>query len=147
MSFRISITPSRRAAGRFVAHVRRELQKALALEEARGPEGVKQADIARAIGVNRSVIHRELRGHADLTLGRVAELAWAMGRMPKFELAQAVVEVGANRPTHTTGAYTVSVSAASSNGIAELISKPQVTTSLHIAGAKNPSDDRVRVSA
>lgn len=86
MSFQISVTPSRRAAARFIASVRRELLKALADEEAKGSNGIKQADIARAIGVNRSVVHRELRGHADITLGRLAELAWALGRKPVFEL-------------------------------------------------------------
>jgi transcriptional regulator with XRE-family HTH domain len=60
--------------------VRRELQKALA-EEAQ-KRGLTQSGLARAIGVNRSVISRELRGHKDLSLSRVAELAWALGRAP-----------------------------------------------------------------
>ena len=88
MSFRITISPEDQAAGRFVSRVRRELQKALA-EEAR-KRGLTQSDLARAIGVNRSVISRELRGHKDLSLSRVAELAWALGRRPVFELVEAV---------------------------------------------------------
>ncbi len=89
MSFRITISPKDQAAGRFVSRVRRELQKALA-EEAQ-KRGLSQSDLARALGVNRSVISRELRGHKDLTLSRVAELAWALGRRPVFELAEGAV--------------------------------------------------------
>lgn len=77
-SFQIGITPSRRAAARFILAVRRALQKALA-EEAKA-RGLTQSDIAREIAVHRSVVNRELRGQKDITLGRVAELAFAMGR-------------------------------------------------------------------
>jgi predicted XRE-type DNA-binding protein len=83
-SFQITITPKERAAGRFVSRVRRALQKALA-EEA-NERGINQSDIARMIGVNRSVISREIRGHKDLTLSRVGELVWAMGGVPLFEI-------------------------------------------------------------
>lgn len=94
-SFQISITPSRRAAARFVSRVRRALLKALAEEEKK--RGIRQTDLARAIGVHRSVINRELRGAKDLTLGRVAELAWALGRKPVFELVDPpVASAGTN---------------------------------------------------
>src|SRR5665213_2091821 len=73
-SFQITIEPNRRAAARFVSKVRRTIQKAFAEEQKK--RGLSQADIARAIGVNRSVINRELKGFKDITLGRVAELAW-----------------------------------------------------------------------
>ena len=84
MSFRLTITPSKRAAGRFIEAVRRALLKAL--EEEGAGDVVTQSQIAREIGVNRSVVHRELRGHKDITLGRVAELAWAMGRTAEISL-------------------------------------------------------------
>jgi transcriptional regulator with XRE-family HTH domain len=77
-SFQITITPSKRAAGRFISRVRRVIQRALA-EEA-NTRGLTQSDLARAIGVNRSVINREIQGTSDITLGRVGELAWALGR-------------------------------------------------------------------
>ena len=93
-SFQISITPKQRAAGRFVSLVRRAIQKALAEETAK--RGLTQSDVARAIGVNRSVISREIRGHKDLTLSRVAELAWALGRKPVFDLQEVVVSATAN---------------------------------------------------
>jgi hypothetical protein len=93
-SFRITVSPSKRAAGRFVYGVRRAIQKAFAEEQA--TRGLTQTAIARAIGVHRSVINRELRGKKDITLGRVAELAWALGRKPTFDLPKSIVPVGAN---------------------------------------------------
>jgi plasmid maintenance system antidote protein VapI len=84
MSFQITLTPSRKAAARFVVAVRRALQRAYVEEQA---NGLTQTTIAKTIGVHRSVINRELRGAKDITLGRVAELASAMGRVATLELA------------------------------------------------------------
>jgi Helix-turn-helix len=98
-SFQISISPSRRAAARFVTAVRRSIQRAL--EEEKRDRGLKQTDIARAIGVHRSIINREIRGKKDITLGRVAELAWAMGRKPTLELPKIVRQRGSNLPSPT----------------------------------------------
>ena len=83
-SFQITIAPHKRAAARFIAGVRRELQKAFSEEKAK--RGLNQSEIGRMLGVHRTVIHRELRGDSDLTLGRVAELACVLGRVPKFSL-------------------------------------------------------------
>jgi plasmid maintenance system antidote protein VapI len=83
MSFQITISANRRAAARFVMAVQRAIQKAYVEEQ---KSGLTQTAIARALGVHRSVINRELHGKKDLTLGRVAELAWAMGRVPSFGL-------------------------------------------------------------
>lgn len=94
MSLRITITPKERAAGRFVSRVRRAIQKALAEEHAKN--GMTQSAIAKAIGVNRSVISREIRGHKDLTLSRVAEIAWALGRRPAFDMADVAPPLGVN---------------------------------------------------
>ena len=91
-SFQIAITPSRRAAARHVMQVRRRLQQALI------DSGMSQSEIARKIGVNRSVVHREIRGHKDITLGRVGELAWAMGFVPKMELVSSDRGGGGNWP-------------------------------------------------
>lgn len=85
-SFQITLSPSRRAAGRFVNSVRRKLQKAFAEESKHS--GLTQTDVAKTIGVHRSVINRELRGHKDITLGRVAELASAMGRRAVIEFEE-----------------------------------------------------------
>jgi transcriptional regulator with XRE-family HTH domain len=85
-SFQITLSPSKRAAARFVNNVRRKLQQALAEESQKS--GLTQTDIANTIGVHRSVINRELRGRKDITLGRVAELASAMGRKAELELPE-----------------------------------------------------------
>jgi Helix-turn-helix len=96
MSFQITISPSRRAAARFVIAVRRAIQKAYVEEQKAA--GLTQTGIARALGVHRSVINRELRGKKDLTLGRVAELAWAMGRVPTLEIAKNTNVLSSNLP-------------------------------------------------
>lgn len=83
-SFRIAISPSRSSAARFIASTRQELIKALVQESAK--RGLTQSDIAREIGVHRSVINRELRGYKDITLGRIGELAHALGRKPRLVL-------------------------------------------------------------
>jgi hypothetical protein len=84
VSFQISLTPAKRAAGRFAATVRREIQKALAEEHK--ARGVTQAAIAAELGVNRSVIHRQIVGHENMTIGRVGEIAGVLGREICFSL-------------------------------------------------------------
>jgi plasmid maintenance system antidote protein VapI len=93
-SLQITISQDKRAAARFVGGVRRAIQKAY-IEEQR-KTGISQSDIARALGVHRSVINRELKGFKDITLGRVAQLAWALGRKPNFNLDEQVATAGQN---------------------------------------------------
>lgn len=118
-SFQISITPSRREAARFVNRVRRSFQKALTEENKK--RGLTQSDIARTIGVHRSVINREIRGFKDITAGRMAELAFALGRKPIFDLPVVAVRPGANAaaPPITTKVEVSEVSATSAE--AELV--------------------------
>jgi plasmid maintenance system antidote protein VapI len=118
-SLQITISPDKRAAARFIGKVRRAIQKAY-IEEQR-KRGISQSDIARALGVHRSVINRELRGFKDLTLGRVAELAWALGRQPTFTLEERVSAAGQNSiviappPISTDNAQSVQLVQPSSN--------------------------------
>src|SRR5580692_10248176 len=95
-SLQITITPNRRAAARFVGGVRRALQKAFVEEQKK--RGLNQSFIARLLNVHRSVINRELKGLKDMTLGRVAELAWAMGKRPRFFLDDVVQDSASNYP-------------------------------------------------
>jgi transcriptional regulator with XRE-family HTH domain len=88
-----------------VTSVRRALQKALVEEDA---HGLTQSAIARAIGVHRSVINRELRGEKDITLSRVAELAYAMGRKPVLELRERKSKATANHLPVSPGGITTS---------------------------------------
>ncbi len=101
-SFQIAISPSRSAAGRFISRVRRSLQRAL-IEEGE-LSGINQSRVADAIGVHRSVISRELNGRQDITLGRVAELAWALGREVEFSLVRPEQIEGSNIPLAKPGA-------------------------------------------
>jgi transcriptional regulator with XRE-family HTH domain len=111
-SFRIAISPSRRVAGRFVASVRRAVQQALV------EENLTQSDIARTLGVHRSVISREIRGYKDITLGRVAELAFALGRKPSFALEKPQVSEGANNvPPQVETAAPVVINVYSSSAV------------------------------
>lgn len=73
-SLRTLVSPNRRAAARLVGQTRRRLQKAL---DAR--PHVKRTKIADALGVHRSVITKQFNGSQDMSIGRVAELAWALG--------------------------------------------------------------------
>jgi hypothetical protein len=89
-----SPSPPRLPIPRFVGSVRRALQKAFVEEQKK--RGLNQSFIARLLNVHRSVINRELKGLKDMTLGRVAELAWAMGRRPRFVLDDVVQDSSSN---------------------------------------------------
>jgi len=90
-SFRIALSRTERAGGRFILAVRRGLQKAFAEENKK--RGITQSHMAREIGVHRSVINRELRGEKDITLSRVGELARALGRRAVVSFPEIQVEV------------------------------------------------------
>jgi plasmid maintenance system antidote protein VapI len=83
-SFVFDIGEKARVASRFIGHVRAELQKALVAEKTK--RRLTQQELARTIGVNRSVINRQVMGYENLTLRSVAELAWALGYTPEFSL-------------------------------------------------------------
>ncbi|MEM7006046.1 MAG: hypothetical protein AAF498_09200 [Pseudomonadota bacterium] len=42
-------------------------------------EGETQSSLAEKLGVNRSVVNRRLRGHANMTIESVADMVWALG--------------------------------------------------------------------
>jgi hypothetical protein len=83
-SFVFDIGEKARAISRFLGEVRAELQMALASEKK--SRKLTQQQIAKMIGTDRSVINRQLIGYDNLTLRRVAELAWAMGWDIEFRL-------------------------------------------------------------
>ena len=103
MSFQITVKPNRRAAARFVGTVRRAILKAYVEEQK--ASGLTQTAIARALGVHRSVINREFRGQKDMTIGRVGELAWAMGRRATFDVPKIGLQAGANIPIQPVMAH------------------------------------------
>lgn len=83
-SFVYDIGEKKRVGSRFVAHVRDKILYALITEKA--DRKLTQQSIAEKLGVNRSVINRQLNGLENLSLRRVAELLWAMGWEAHFEV-------------------------------------------------------------
>jgi len=83
-----------RKVSRFIGQVRAELRRAFASEKA--SRKITQQQIATMIGVNRSVINRQLMGLENLTLRRVAELAWALGWEIIFVLRKRNVQEGSS---------------------------------------------------
>jgi len=91
-----------RRVSRFIGQVRAELQRAFASEKA--SRKITQQQIATMIGVHRSVINRQLMGLENLTLRRVAELAWALGWEIVFVLRKRTAQEGADIcPLRTAG--------------------------------------------
>ena len=86
MSYELKIKPKDRAAGRFIGRVRKNLIDAL-IEEKK-LSGINQQKLASALGVNRSVVTRILKGDSNLTLRSIGEIAWAMGWEPELVLTR-----------------------------------------------------------
>lgn len=76
---------------RLVVDVTNELE--IALED----QGMSQADLARLLGRSRSIISRQLSGTANLSLGKLAELAYAIGKRFEFSLSDAQQAQGHQR--------------------------------------------------
>lgn len=83
-SFLFDIGEKDRTVGRFIGHVRSELQRAFAHEKKN--RKLTQQAVATSLGVNRSVINRQLTGYENMTIKSVVELAWAIGWTPTFSL-------------------------------------------------------------
>jgi len=66
-----------RIVGRAIGDLRVQLQSAFIAEKK--SRGLTQQAIATTLGVNRSVINRQLRGEENLEVKSVVALAWAMG--------------------------------------------------------------------
>ena len=94
MSFQFAIDSRSRKAARFIRRVRTELQKAL--EEEKAKRKLTQAELARLLGVDRSVINKQLTGAGNLTLRSIADLAWALDREIVFSLPPVQVRPGSN---------------------------------------------------
>lgn len=89
-SFHFEIPPRDRKASRFFGAVLRELRKAIAVE------GLSMAEIGRRLGVNRSVVTRQVGGKANLTLRTLADLAWATDHEIVFQLKRPTATFGQN---------------------------------------------------
>ena len=90
MSYRMPISARSRKAGRFIARVHSEIQRAFTAS------GMKQNALAEKLGVNRSHVNKQLLGQTNLTLRTIADLAWAMDKEIHFSLGGPLVSVRLN---------------------------------------------------
>ncbi len=98
-SYEFDIGARARKVARFIGLVRSELQRAFA-EERLPPRKLTQQRIAEMLETNRSVINRQLIGEENLTLRRVAELAWALDCDIEFCLKKEKASREANDRPH-----------------------------------------------
>jgi transcriptional regulator with XRE-family HTH domain len=98
-SYHFDIGSRAQKAGRFIARVRDELVRVLS-EKKR--DGLTQHALAQRLGVNRSVINRQLSGESNLTLRSLADIAWAMDMELSFELRHPEKAPGRNEPVTTS---------------------------------------------
>jgi transcriptional regulator with XRE-family HTH domain len=99
--FHFDIGGRARHAGRFIGRVRGELLRALAEKKAKAglsQQVFPQQALAEKLGVERSLINRQLSGEANLSLRSLADLAWAMDLEISFELKEPVARAGQNQP-------------------------------------------------
>ena len=76
-----------RIAARFMGQVHAEI--AHAAIEAKSEKGLTQRDVAAALGVDKSVISRILRGTGNPTIRTIGELSAALGYRPELLLHKA----------------------------------------------------------
>jgi transcriptional regulator with XRE-family HTH domain len=107
-SFHFDIGSRARHAGRFIGRVRGELLKALA--ERKANAALPQQALAEKLGIERSLINRQLSGEANLTLRSLADLAWAMDMEISFELKEPALDAGQNQPIRNQTMATSTVS-------------------------------------
>jgi transcriptional regulator with XRE-family HTH domain len=95
-SYHFDIGSRARHAGRFIGRVRGELLRALS--QRKNADRLSQQVLAEKLGIQRSLINRQLTGEANLTLRSLADLAWAMDMEISFELKKPMAEAGQNQP-------------------------------------------------
>jgi transcriptional regulator with XRE-family HTH domain len=95
-SFHFDIGSRARHAGRFIGRVRSELLRALS--QRKGEGSLPQQVLAEKLGIERSLINRQLSGESNLTLRALADLAWAMDMEISFQLKEPVGKAGQNQP-------------------------------------------------
>jgi transcriptional regulator with XRE-family HTH domain len=92
----LRLNPRRRTYVRLIGEIRHALNQALAEEHA--SRGLNRADMARAIGRDKSFVTRKLTGLSNMTLETLSDLAFALGRSVKIELAaKAQTSAGSNQ--------------------------------------------------
>ena len=69
-----------------------------ALSQRKSEGGLPQQALAEKLGMQRSLINRQLAGEANLSLRSLADLAWAMDMEISFELKKPMANAGQNQP-------------------------------------------------
>jgi plasmid maintenance system antidote protein VapI len=100
MSYELKIDEKDRVVGRFISSVRKALFMAAFDNE--NHKKATQQSIATKLGVHRSVINRMLRG-GNITLKSAAEIAWALGKAPKFSLEDQTKSLAQKNWVQNTG--------------------------------------------
>ena len=94
MSFTLDIHPEKMASAEFISEVGMELREALLHQKSENQ--LTQQELAARLGVNKSRINRCFSGFANLTIGTIAELAWALGYTPTFKLEKHADNIHSN---------------------------------------------------
>lgn len=83
-SFEYTIDEKSRVGARFLSRVKEEIQRAFSIEKRE--RKLTQQSVAQKLGVNRSVVNRQLMGYENMTTRSIAEMLWAIGWEPHFEV-------------------------------------------------------------
>jgi hypothetical protein len=94
-SYKVDIGEKARAGSRFLADVRDEIQRAFFTQKRR-QQGLTQQAIAKKLGVNRSLVNRQVMGLENLTVRSIGELLWAIGWEPMFKAQDPMEDFGRN---------------------------------------------------
>ena len=78
-SYRVKIDPKSRKAALFISKLQEKIQEAFVAT------GMTQQEVAKILGVDRSVVNRRLTRSANLTLRSIAEFAYAFDKDIHFE--------------------------------------------------------------
>jgi transcriptional regulator with XRE-family HTH domain len=84
MSFKISLSPKDRIAGRFLAQLHAVFSNAAV--DAKRKRRLTQKQIANELGVDKSVVSRIFKGGGNPTARTIGELAAVMGYRPELVL-------------------------------------------------------------
>lgn len=81
-SFDFEARPKDVSAAKFISETQRELVRQLLLAKDKDPT-VSQSAVARLIDTDKATLTRILSGKGNITLRKLAEIAWALGLDPK----------------------------------------------------------------
>ena len=99
-SFKFKTDARKKKFIRLVSDVHAELAEAIYRGE-HNKSGTK-AELARKLGINKSVLSRRLNGTSNMTLLAIADIAWATDCDINFKMTKRAIQYGCNRPEAST---------------------------------------------